>query len=503
MSSEVACKYLAQYATFQGIRKLERRLRSKKMPRNHLQLLQRVDFKDLGNPPLHRLFEMFNEVEISTIKKVIETLCIDSSSYPTLSTVINGGSIADDTGKTLLREYFDLVLRILGELDDHLGVLQRDYQKFSRPAQPDTSSQLKQTKVDTWRAKVPSEDELRVHLNCVTSRLQFIMYFAWNSCLFKWMVTTYLPLSLLQHSDTDEVMEDDKDMAPEDEGEAAEDEGMEPSEFPEVYANQDQESSAGHQRFLMQFIYWLRLVSAPIHFVYSLYADQGTKIARITFHVLVYPPTSTQLRPWEEVIRDLYPDTEDACHVIEGLREEYGHLPKANIISDPMFQFRGVAHCEAILSTLHYLVNCKSFEAVCSLQSIHFTLKSYLIIHVQAMIPKTLLEYFKFASPLVAASKRACPACAAIQYELSCATGRPSTYPIYAKHTRVYGCALPVGLPAPIRKRVIAHFETLLRDYLDGIKARSWSQTSSESAPYSPVQNSEDRIQSFFMCFDD
>ncbi|KAF8535316.1 hypothetical protein BDD12DRAFT_893304 [Trichophaea hybrida] len=331
---------------------------------------------------------MFSELEITILKKVFESLRIDSSSYPTLSNVINGGSIANDTGKTLLREYVDLVLRILGELDVHLGVLQRDYQK-SMPGGP--------------------KCRLKMNYMRTSTLLRFIEYFAWKSCLFKWMVTTYLPLSLLQSSDRGQVIKDDKDMAPEDEGKPAEDEGMESSEFPELYAVQDLESSTGNQRFLMQFIYWLRLVSAPIHFVFSLYADRGTKIARITFHVLVYPPPSTELWPWEDVIRDLYPDTEDTRHVIEGLREEYGILQKANIISDPMYQFRGVEHCKAILATLHYLVNSKSFEA--------------------AMISKTLMEYFKFASPLVAASKRGCPACAAIQYELSCATGRPSMYP--------------------------------------------------------------------------
>jgi hypothetical protein len=89
------------------------------------------------------------------------------------------------------------------------------------------------------------------------------------------------------------------------------------------------------------------------------------------------------------------------------------------------------------------------------------------------------------ASPLIAPSKRCCPVCAAIQHELAKHSGDYTKYPIYSKHKRIYGCALPPGLPSAVRMRVIRHFEDLLRLRLDEVKMMSSSHFSAESTALS------------------
>jgi hypothetical protein len=97
------------------------------------------------------------------------------------------------------------------------------------------------------------------------------------------------------------------------------------------------------------------------------------------------------------------------------------------------------------------------------------------------VVSEDVLDALGKASPLIAPSKRCCPVCAAIQHQLAKAHNRHAHakwYPIYSKHKRIYGCALPLGLPSAVRMGVIRHFEDLLREYLDKLEKMSSSYSS-------------------------
>jgi hypothetical protein len=104
------------------------------------------------------------------------------------------------------------------------------------------------------------------------------------------------------------------------------------------------------------------------------------------------------------------------------------------------------------------------------------------------VVSEDVLNALEKASPLIAPSKRYCPVCAAIQHQLAKVDNRPATakwYPIHSKHTRIYGCALPPGLPSAVRMGVIRHFEDLLRVYLNQLEKMSSSYSSADSAALS------------------
>lgn len=70
--------------------------------------------------------------------------------------------------------------------------------------------------------------------------------------------------------------------------------------------------------------------------------------------------------------------------------------------------------------------------------------------------------------------------CAFILHTLS---GDNRVYPIFRKHRNITACALPPGLPAQIRKKVIAHFEGLLKEYYSEELKRQRSNLSIETMP--------------------
>jgi len=180
------------------------------MPRKHLELFQVVKLSDLGDHSLDNITTIFNEDETTAITDASEDLYIDLATYPGLSNVLKGvttSNTSNVTGKSVLPDYFKFIFQVLNDLNFHIGVLQSYHAKLFRRAQSFASPERKSTKADSWKAKLPTEDELCEPLDNVAAQLRLIMYLAWKSQLFKWLITVYLAPSLLPTDDC--AMEDE------------------------------------------------------------------------------------------------------------------------------------------------------------------------------------------------------------------------------------------------------------------------------------------------------
>jgi hypothetical protein len=450
-----------RYTLFHGARKLERRLLSKKMPNDHWKILKDLNAAAVHPHPIDEFLPLFDERERLALLDAFQDLEIDEQSYATLFTVANYGTESITTphdGQMLLKEYHRFLIELLENLEKLARNLRNSYNRFCKPE-------------DLSKTTQTESSSLGDEINDVYDVLRPLGHMAWKSPLFEWYITNYLRDSiraLAVDSDDDDNDEDhhrDHDER-DDDGDDEEDRSS-PSGYPEAHMSFNL-GKPDQQMIAKEWVYWLRLVTAPLYYSATLYVQTLSRnMPKLSFRLLTYPPSSTEMKPWKEVIKTMFPKPGVHENIIDEVIKIYGDPGGSNMISDPNFPFKGVPHCEAVLACSHYLANSK--------ESVH-----------QSVVSKDVLDELGKASPLIAPSKRCCPVCAAIQHELAKHSGACAKwYPIYSKHKRIYGCALPPGLPSAVRMGVIRHFEDLLREYLDELKKMSLSHCSAESAALS------------------
>jgi len=219
-----------------------------------------------------------------------------------------------------------------------------------------------------------------------------------------------------------------------------------------------------------EMVYWLRLVTAPFHYVIHLFPEtprrNSGQQSQLSFRFLDYSHSSNEMRPWKDVFQALYPDQDECATIIQKVVEKYGKV--GNLISEPKYPFMGVAHCQAVLACLHKVANQRGVEP--------------------STVPRDILHELRGASPLMAPPKQCCPICAAILYEL---IGPHCCYLVPSNHGRIYPCALPPGLPHTVRQAVLRKYDDILRVFVSEEKRRSWSATSAETAAISPPTASQ------------
>ena len=123
---------------------------------------------------------------------------------------------------------------------------------------------------------------------------------------------------------------------------------VEPSQIMDAHARTENVRVARqYPNVVDEFVYWLRLVSAPIYHAKVLYEKPlSAKIANVHFMVVDHPPPSEGLQPWREVIYGMY-DKSKAREIIADLMEEN---PADSIFNNEDFESEGTVHREAILA---------------------------------------------------------------------------------------------------------------------------------------------------------
>ena len=90
----------------------------------------------------------------------------------------------------------------------------------------------------------------------------------------------------------------------------------------------------------------LRLVAAPVHYHFVFRSNPLSRnTPNLSFRVLSYPPSATDMTPWKEVLRAIHPNPAEHAITVKELIKAYGHpASSANMILDPNFPFKGVPH---------------------------------------------------------------------------------------------------------------------------------------------------------------
>ena len=218
----------------------------------------------------------------------------------------------------------------------------------------------------------PKGDELYDRILKVQDALDFIADVGWHSPMSVWIITSHWRTLLepeapatticddengdneLRAAEAARKPEDDNDNDTEGNDNDQDEDGdmgegpAEPSQIMDAHARTENVGVAGQRPNMVdEFVYWLRLVSAPIYHAKVLYEKPlSAKIANVHFMVVDHPPPSEGLQPWREVIHSMY-DKFKAREIIADLMEEN---PADSIFNNEDFESEGTVHREAILA---------------------------------------------------------------------------------------------------------------------------------------------------------
>jgi hypothetical protein len=350
------------------------------MPRDHWKILKDLDPAAVDPHPIDEFLPLFNQARL-TLLQAFQSLRIDGQRYATLFNVAKNGTesiTTPDDGQTLLMQYHRFLIELLEKFEKFARDLRNSYSNFCKPKDLSETEQT-ETPLPKWKRKrkVFTKEELGHQIDGVYAVLRALGFMAWKSPLFEWYMTNYLrdsirALAVASDSDSDSDDEPDDDENDDDDHEPddnknGEESRSDPSDYPEAHMSFDFKKP-DKEMIAREWVYWLRLVTAPWYYAAMMHAKTLSRNApRLSFRLLTYPPSSTKMKPWKEVIKTMYPDPEVQNDLIEKVIANHGNTTH-NMISDSNFPFKGVAHCEAVLACSHYLANSKeSVDEVCPL----------------------------------------------------------------------------------------------------------------------------------------
>lgn len=322
-------------------------------------------------------------------------------------------------------------------------------------------------------------------LKSTLQHLEMLQYLAWESGFFNKYIASVLPSSAghsvipTSRSDTTIPFKEHE------EGDAAGDFGteFETEEDPQLDTNFHQ-SPVLHATILK-----LRLITSNIHQLEHLLSRLPLRDMRFNFQVLQYGRAGQQLKPWSELVQELFPNSDEG-HIIQRELEKRSGYRNSDF---RMFRnngssmiFRGEAHCEAILGCIYTLARTRDTVDI-SWVSHNFRPGIQYAYRLQTNIPRGVLSAAKNSYSLVAPSKRCCPVCACIISYLEPDDGPPLQ--ALSTHSVVFPCALPIGLPHPVRQRLLITYRSHLKARLRALMGPDTAAPSSASIQSQPLSD--------------
>jgi len=378
--SPADCQNLIDYSLFNSAYKLIRRFRSQGFCHKHYQVFKGLAATDLGYPPrdqLDRLRELLGPGILEWLEHLPPGI-LTAARQPKLFDAFErtlakpleepGTEQTEEPCKEFQQPLSAVLEEILPKPDDgpdvYLGILAEfqlsiaDCLENLNVAMPALCNLL--TKFRQKR-HAPTDDVLRAALVKVYKTLWPLTMLAWYSELFEWYITVLLAPHHLGAGVFESVLEDvddrDEDGSEHESGFNDPEEPHYPqpaSEHPEAHRNPPKNQvDAGKE-----WVYWLRLVTAPIYYSITLLGNrQGRgKSVPFVFRVIDCPPVSLQMKPWRQVVKDLFPQPSEHHTIIDELARRFGSGSN-NLISDPSYTFRGGVHCEAMLASLRHVAS--------------------------------------------------------------------------------------------------------------------------------------------------
>ena len=379
--SPADCQNLIDYSVFNGACKLIRRFRSKDFCHKHYEVFKGLAVADLRYPPrdqLDRLRKLLGPGILTWLKllppgiltaarqpklfdalkrslpKPLEEPATEPTEKPDeefqqrLSAVLEGILPKPDDGP-------DAYLGILAEF--HLSIADcLENLEVAMPALRNLLTKFRQNR------QAPTDEVLQAALDKVYNTLWPLTVLAWKSELFEWYITVFLAPQHLGAGVFESALEDAEDQDEDgSEDESGFDNPKEPhrpqsaSEHPEAHRKPPKNQVDATK----EWVYWLRLMTAPVHYSVMLRGDrQGRgKLVQFLFQVIDCPPVSSQMKPWRQVVKDLFPRPSEYHTIIDELARRFGSGSKPNLISDPSYTFKGCVHCEAMLASLRHVAS--------------------------------------------------------------------------------------------------------------------------------------------------
>lgn len=313
------------------------------------------------------------------------------------------------------------------------------------------------------------------------NNLAVMRYFSWESVFF----ASYIRAAFEAEVESTEEIPSPEQMAVRQMEEEEEDAGFDIST--EFETGEDQASAAVTQPAIHPCILELRLITSNIQHLNTLL--QRSPKSSFRFQVIQYARSDDTLKPWQELISELFPSKDLESDVLQALRNAPGKKFNTFRPGGPVLKFKGQAHCEAVLGCLYSLSKrseditwvttppCPSFPSLSRLTT------------SQTGIPKSLLNAISTCYSLLAPSKRCCPVCANTISLLSIEAADAGGPYIHAlsKHSITFPCAFPIGLPRSVRGKLLELYRRELRERLTDLLAleRKLSGRSTQSATLS------------------
>lgn len=119
----------------------------------------------------------------------------------------------------------------------------------------------------------------------------------------------------------------------------------------EFETGEEQSSARAPAPVIDPIIQELRLISSNLEQLNRLQVHSPK--SRFRFQIIQYPPSGQSLKPWRELIHELFPHRSGAGKIIAALLAEPGY--KFKPLRKPVLRFAGQAHCEAVLACLYSL----------------------------------------------------------------------------------------------------------------------------------------------------
>lgn len=193
--------------------------------------------------------------------------------------------------------------------------------------------------------------------------LEVLQYLSWESDFFSEYVESVRPSRAGQEViPTDQVDTQNLSNELEEEEETGNDIGT------EFETGEDPPTDVNSQRppALHPWILELRLITSNIHQLKHLLGRLPMREPlSFSFQLIQYGRSGKQLKPWRELVQELFPNCEEANDVLRELEKLGENRNSAFRIFRPsaaVFEFRGEAHCEAVLGCLYTIARSQGVE---------------------------------------------------------------------------------------------------------------------------------------------
>lgn len=218
------------------------------------------------------------------------------------------------------------------------------------------------------RTQVQAPDVLLVELiGCTIRNLALLRYFAWDSAFFTSYICmafegsiatatqdTRTPLSSAdEHDAGQEVRRPERD---EDETLTNDEDREEGLDISTEFESGEEQQSSTTQSTLVPVhpcVLELRLITSNVQNIETL-LQRAPKV-RFRFEVIRYGRSKQSMKPWRELIHELFPDAGREAQVLRALCEAPGHKFDFFRPNGPDLKFKGQAHCEAVMACLYSL----------------------------------------------------------------------------------------------------------------------------------------------------